>query len=96
MKGARGPISREGPAGYSPVSILSAPKPSPEGNVVLCQSSCQEREGLPSSWFHSKSLDSMLVLETQKATVAKQVVAGLPGQMTQEVWLILLSSSTYG
>ena len=33
-----------------------------------------------------KSLDLMLVLETQKATVAQQVVAGLPGSDDVGSW----------
>ena len=61
--------------------------------MVLCQRSCQEREGrphLPGST--QKSLDLMQVLETQKVTVDNQVVAGLPGgQMAQEVGLTSLS-----
>ena len=95
--GDLGACLQEGRAGYSPVSILSVPKPSPEGHVVLCQGSCQEREGLPSSWFHSKVFRLDASPGNPEGHSGQAGGGRAPrGQMTQEEGLHCSHSGTYG
>ena len=60
--------------------------------MVLCQGSLQEREGLPSSWFHSKVFRLDASSGNPEGHSGQAGGGRAPrGQMTQEVGLTLLS-----